>query len=348
MNKRVRAKRWLCVFICGTLGLAGCAVPPGGSGGGSSPAATSTQAGCIVGHVAMGAIAGAVLTGVLGGNSKAVSRSAVVGGLAGFATAWMRCINQFATPTTQRIAPLQAVADSGYSPQQGTVVRMRSAYLDPAAVSAGGRSTLRMAYLVMDPGREVTVNQTISYRFVSPDGTEQAAPPRMDKVVVEPGLQQVTLPLDIPPEITDGRLIATLAIEVNGRRLTSDHEIVVTPDSRRLDQARNDATRQRADFERVLADAGKGPVSLPARVQVAVAEPVGSKSVQASQRTLSVQIARANLREQPSAKAKLLGTASKGERLLVESEISGAEGRWLRVTVGGITGWVGASAGALE
>ena len=50
-------------------------------------------------------------------------------------------------------------------------------------------------------------------------------------------------------DLDDERNFATLAIEVNGRRLTSDHEIVVTPDSRRLDQARNDATRQRADFD---------------------------------------------------------------------------------------------------
>lgn len=345
MNERLRAKRLLCSFLIATMGLAGCAVPPGGGGAGQT--ATGTQAGCILGHVAVGAIAGAVLSGALGGNTRAVRASALAGGLAGFATAWMNCINQYAKPTTTQLAPLQAVTEPGYSPQQGTLLRVRSAYLDPAAVSAGGRSTLRIAYLVMDPGREMTVNQTVSFRFVSPDGTEQAAMPKSDKVVVEPGLHQITLPLDIPAEITDGKLVATIALEVNGRTQTTSHEVMVTGDSHRLNQARNDAERQRGEHERIVAGARRS--AQPAAVQIASAEPAGGKSTSpAAARTLVVQTARANLRDQPSAKAKLMGTANRGERLKVETEVTGAEGRWLRVTAGNVTGWVGASAGVVE
>lgn len=349
MKQRLHARRTLCIVLVAAMGLAGCAVPQGGATG--QGGSTNTQAGCILGHVAIGAIAGAVLTGALGGNSKAIRTGAVAGGVAGFATAWMTCINQYARATTTQLAPLQAVTEPGYTPQQGTLLRVRSAYLDPSAVSAGGRSTLRVAYLVMDPGRDVTVNQTVSFRFVSPDGTEQAAMPKVDKVVVEPGLHQISLPLDIPPEITDGKLVATIAIEANGRSQTTSHDIVITGDSRRLDMARNEAERQRGEYERLVAAARR---TTPASaVQVAAAEPSASANgakgaLSGATRTLVVQIARANLRDQPSAKARLLGTAARGERLRVESDVTGAEGRWLRVTVGSVTGWIGASAGLVE
>jgi len=347
MKKRFLGKRWLCVGLCGAIALSGCAVPQGG-GGAPGQAASTTQAGCIVGHIAMGAIAGAVLSGVLGGNSKAVARSAVAGGLAGFAGAWMRCINQFATPTTTTVVPMKPGSEPGYSPQQGAVLRVRSAYLDPGAVSPGGRSTLRVAYLVMDAGREVAVNQTVSFRFVSPDGTEQGASPKVDKVIVEPGLQQLTLPLDIPSEITDGKLIATLGLEVNGRTQTTHHEILVTGDNRRLDMARNEAAQQRAEFDRVMAGAGRRAAPEPQMVAAHDGGGAGAKSAPPAHKTLVVQIARANLREQPSARARLVGTAARGERLKIESEITGAEGRWVRVTAGNVAGWVGASAGTVD
>lgn len=349
MGRNIWAKRAVCVALCDALLLTGCAVPQGGSGGSGGLSPGASQAGCILGHMAAGALTGVVLGGIVAGNMMNVGRNAAVGAIAGFAVAWMRCINQYATPTTTKVASMDSVAEPGYTAQQGTLVRVRSAYLDPSAISGGGKSTVKVAYLVMDGARDVSVNQTISFRFLMPDGTEQSSSPKVDRVVVEPGLHVVSVPIDIPREITDGKLVVTVDLEANGRSDRSSQELAITSETRRLDIARADVVRQRAEFDRIVASAGKGPTSPPASgTQLASNDRAGGKSMSPGQKTLVVNIPKANVRDQPSSKGKLVATAARGERLRIERETTGSEGRWLQVTVGGNTGWVGASAGSTE
>lgn len=349
MKRTIWAKRALCVALSQALLISGCAVPQGGGTTTNGLSAGASQAGCILGHMAAGALTSVVLGGIVAGNMMNAGRNAAVGAIAGFAVAWMRCINQYAKATTTKVASMDSVAEPGYTAQQGTLVRVRSAYLDPSAIPGGGKSTVKVAYLVMDGARDVSVNQTISFRFLLPDGTEQNSDPKVDRVVVEPGLHVISVPIDIPREITDGKLVVTVGLEANGRSDKSTQELAITSETRRLDIARADVVRQRAEFDRIAASGGRGPASSPSGTdtQIASNDRAGAKNT-SGQRTLLITISKANIRDQPSAKGKLVATAAKGEKLRVEKETAGAEGRWLQVTVGSNTGWVGASAGSLE
>lgn len=335
------SRRVVVLVVSHALVLAGCAAPQGGAPGSSST--ENSQASCIVGHVAVGALLGAAVGAAT--TRKGAGAGAVMGGLAGLGVAWMQCINQYARATTTKVAEMRPGLDPSYSPQQGTSIVVRSAYLDPGVVTPGSKSSVRIAYLVMDPGRDVTVNQSISFVLVMPDGSRHPSATSTDRVVVEPGLNLVQLPIEVPPQIGDARLQATVRLEANGRTAEFQQELLVTSDARLADAGRAEASRQRAEFDRVLAAARTSPT---VTTQVVSASTAGQKGELAGARSFVIAIARANIREQASARAKLLGSVARGERLRIDDEVNGPEGQWFKVDAKGIKGWIGASAGRLE
>lgn len=329
--------------------VTGCAVQPTGSGG-----ATQTQAECITSYVVVGALVGAAAGALVSdkdSRSRGAVKGAVVGGVAGYAAAWMGCINKFSRPTTVQAMPREAVPEAAaYNAQQGTVLRVRSAYLDPGASTPGGSATLRVAYSVLDGAKDVKVQQTIRYQIILANGQQIASQPSRDIVTVEPGLNVVTLPLDVPEQVVEARLVATITLEANGRTVETVKELFITRDSARLQLAQAEASRNRAEYEQLLAARVRAPAVAVASTgsYPAVAIASGSKQVDQRVRTLTVTIARANLRDQPSVKGAVVGTLQNGAQIAIESESSGTEGKWYRVEHNGKPVWVGATSGNAE
>ena len=346
-----RARRVVALTVISAMVVTGCAVQPNGSSG-----ATQTQAECITSYIVVGAIVGAAAGALVSekdSRGRGAVKGAVVGGVTGYAAAWMGCINKFSRPTTVHAMSRESVPEAAnYSAQQGTLLRVRSAYIDPNASTPGGNVTMRVAYSVLDGAKDVKVQQTTQFQIILANGEQRSSQPSRDVVTVEPGLNVVTLPLVVPQELVDARLVATLTLEVNGRSVETVKELYITRDSGKLQLAQAETQRNRAEYEQLLTARAKPPSTTAAASGVpeyqSVALASGSKQIAAGVKSLTVTIARANLRDQPSVKGNVLGTLLKGAVVPVEAEVSGAEGRWYRVEYNGKPVWVGASAGKVE
>ncbi len=182
-NRPVRApltSRAVAMTLICTIAVTGCAVQPTGPGGTS----TQTQAECITSYVVVGALVGAA-AGALVANKDNRGRGAVTGavagGVAGYAAAWMGCINKFSKPTTEQAIAQDSLPEAtGYNAQQGTLLTIRSAYIDPGAAAPGGNVRLRVAYSLLDAAKDVKVQETTSFKVVFADGKEISSPPSRD------------------------------------------------------------------------------------------------------------------------------------------------------------------------
>lgn len=144
--------------------------------------------------------------------------------------------------------PSRSALETSNPLSQEKSIQIRYAYMDPSAVSAGEKSIVKVLYLAASHSREIQLIQVISFRFRLPDGTYQSSDPKIDKIVVEPGLHVVSIPIDIPREILSGTLLTTIRIEANGQSEESVQELLITGEAHRLDLAKTEASRQRVIF----------------------------------------------------------------------------------------------------
>jgi hypothetical protein len=330
-------------LACTPLLLANCANVPG-----QSAEESMSQAACIAGYTLAGGAAGFV-SGVLV-DSKSAQRGkqtavvlAVAGGVAGFAIGWMKCINQFA-----KAEHVSIPAVGGGPSDQATgrpMIRIEDSFLDPAAVSGGGKPVLRVRYAFNSPDKDAKVVQQVFYQFTLPDGKVIAADaPAREELTLEPGTKRIDLPVEVPSQIDAGVLQIRVQLTVADQTATVSQDLNITADKAQLGAAQSEAARRRIAFASGTARASGAAA---AAASVVARGPTGDRSVpseKAAGGQATVLAARLNVRDQPSTRGTVMTVLVKDYRIETVATAQGAEGRWHKVKLpDGRLGWVTAS-----
>jgi len=320
--------------------------------------------GCIASHVVGGAIIGGVLGLLLGGNrrdNRAV-QGAIAGGIVGFLTAWSKCSSQFTKVTSQTTTGYEEAAKlSGYSPDMGTMVRIEEFYLEPSALRPGNTVRLSGSYYVMAPNNsDVQVVETRVIRCQDP-GSKQIVEIDRDtsSKTASPGYRTVIGELPIPSQApaNPGTLCQfELEVAVSDKKSQTKKQFIVTGNEQILargaarDQQerekRDSAVQQRAivvakadtqpQSTLVAESDAAGAKAVPAESSPTAAVASPSSRAEAPIRELLITAERTNVRSNPDAKAKVIGSVAKGERypLFETVEISGRTWHQIRLDDG--------------
>ncbi len=320
--------------------LAGCAAPggPGSTGQQSSPPQGS-QGECIAAHIAVGAVVGGVIGAVVAGG-RGAARGALAGGLSGLAVAWMSCITKYAKAENRNVQDFAAASSAiNYSQSQGTVLRISQAYLEPAAVSGDSQSKLRVAYYVMDGAKDIIVQEKVDYQFELPNQAplRSVSAPQMRTLV--PGLNILELPISVPKNLTEGKLTVNVELSANQAKETTSQTLVISSDQQILKTAAAEADQKRSAFEQLAAS----------RTRTDGNTVLAQSGDKGTSKTFAITAGSANLRAEPSGKAKLVKSVPKGTQLpYLQSKSIPGEGTWYQVNLNGAEVWVGASQGKLQ
>ena len=195
----------LCVFS-----LTACATTQNGQPRWSSPQACITAH--IVGGAVIGGASGALIGYVVGGSGGAIKggvSGAVGGGVIAFAYAWGACFGAFTKINSEQTKGVNETrTEIRYKPLQGTVTKIHSYSIDPAAVAPGGKVTLNASYFVMTPDeKEISVTETVTLKFYNPTKKvfeEVGSAP--ETIVINPGKRKATSELPIPAEAEEGKV----------------------------------------------------------------------------------------------------------------------------------------------
>lgn len=160
---------------------------------------------------------------------KAALIGAVVGGVAGFATAYYTAIDTCykKNPSWIPESKLQRTKDYGkvkkeihYSPKQGFVTKVRSIDV-PTAITAGSLAEVTSNFIVMTPqGDDAPV--TIERKLFVVDGDKQTEVPFQpqgspQQLTLEPGEQQDMVHIPIPPDAKpNSKFIYQVSVASNG------------------------------------------------------------------------------------------------------------------------------------
>lgn len=183
------------VVLALTLGLGGCETVR------ENPK-TSVGAGA-------GAAGGALIGGLIGRNTTGVVVGGLLGGLAGGA------IGHYLD--RQDRSGAQAVRDTGYTPAQGTVVRVEKVQTSPTQAKAGQAVNLMATYTLLtpQPDQQVTVRET---REVRHNGALVANPTTEFKR--QNGTFTSALPITLPAGAGRGTYEVTTTVAVGDRQST--------------------------------------------------------------------------------------------------------------------------------
>lgn len=315
--------------LCIALIAPGCATTPGGKG-----VTWSSPEACIATYTVGGVAAGAVIGKLLGGDTKDAAAGAVAGGVLAFAYAWGKCFADFSTSKSQ---PAKGYDDTArqvrYAPDQGTVVKITNYHLDPVAAAPGDTVKFRAGYYVMTPARkDVSVTETRTLKFFDRGQNKYVEYPVPEKTVISPGLRNADGSVPIPDNAQEGEFILAFKVEAEGKTASREVPFVITRDSRALTRARERGSA------RETADEGRTGEHL-----------AGQKSFKTGEKFLRIIQEKVNLRSEPDAESRLLGTAGKNERfpLLQMREAQGR--RWYQIGLGsGRTAWLVGTAAKVE
>ena len=152
-----------------------------------------------------GAAAGGVAGGLIGRNTTGVVVGGLLGGLAGGAIGYYL--------ERQDRNRTQAASEVGYSPGQGTVVRVEQVQANPASVSAGQTVNIVATYTVLTPqGDQVAVRET---REIRHNGALVANP--TTEFSRTDGTFTSALPITLPANAGRGAYEVTTTVAVGDR-----------------------------------------------------------------------------------------------------------------------------------
>jgi hypothetical protein len=330
------AKAFALVLI-GAFLAASCAAPPKPGTALTPQQRAEAQKSCIAQYTAGGAVAGALGGAVLGAltGGKASSRmaaGAAVGALAGsalsFALAYGHCMSLYSDLRSFPEAGAQETAQKiGYTPSQGYVTRIERFGLDPAGVAPGGRVDLNGSYYVMGPGgdKEVKVVETRTLHFFDASENQWKELGSVDQPVTAAlGTRRAEGNVDLPPDVPEGRYKIVMKVAANGKQDEAAQELVV---------------------QKGLA-LGPAPKAPAATVAAAAAAAPGAKSVAAAKPGAGIESARVmsqslSVRQDPSAKGRILAAVKQDEVHAVTQKVLNEEGVWFRLRLdSGVEGWV--------
>lgn len=211
--------------------LASCAtLPPPGTAL-TPEQRKKAQTDCIVQYTAVGAIGGALLGQLLGGNTKGTLIGAAAGGLLGGALAWGHCLQVYSNLTSYPMANAQATsAQTGWTPARGNEVKVQNFMATPATVRPGGTVNLNGSYYVMAPGgaTEVKVVETRSVSYFDPAENQWKDLGSVDQnVTAALGTRRAEGTFDLPNDVPEGRYRISLKVAALGKADTMVQEIVV-------------------------------------------------------------------------------------------------------------------------
>jgi Bacterial SH3 domain/YMGG-like Gly-zipper len=296
----------LCLLLAGQ-GLAGCAETTQGQGQNKGVVAT-------VG-AATGAATGAVVGLVAGGKKGAMigaAAGAVIGGLVG----WQ--VGEYQARKT-RDGDAAAKANN-YSSSQGVVAKIDRSTTSPQQLRPGDEITLQAAYTVLAPPEraQIKVKETRTVFF---NGQELGRLERESQVSA--GSYATEQALAVPPDAAEGRYLVQTVVEPIAvekptiARANSDFVVGSTASVR--------ATPARGTPQ----TGGPSTSGLPHGVLP---------------QTIYVKLNTANLREGAGTTFRIIGSVSRGARLVVLGEGGGANDRWFRVKLDdGREAWIASS-----
>jgi len=320
------------------FGLSGCATVPGtGETTWSSPAA------CITAYTAGGAILGAAAglgIGLLTGRKDAAATGAIIGGISGgtmaFAYAWGKCFASFSKVKSEQVTGYaQTAKEENYSPQQGVKAKIKDYAIDPSAVAPGGTLNFHANYYVMAPPdkKDLTVTETRILKVYNPQKKqfeEMNGVP--ETVVISPGTRGADGEVPVPSNAQEGKFMIAFKIECEGKSDVVEMPFMITKDQNILNKASQDS------LDRQAREKKETPVQLVSAKDI----PTGAKSVQDQPEKLVTVIAtRANVRENPSTKAKIVKSISKDEKYPWSETKTAEKRKWYRIDLDdGKNGWV--------
>lgn len=351
-----------CGLVVSMLLLTACASmqsgePIGGCGTWSSPST------CIAAHSAGGAVLGA-LTGILtakltkADTGKGALIGAGAGGLMAFAWAWGKCFACFTKVRSQQVGGYdETKASTGYSPNQGTALKIGNATLSPSAVAPGNKIAFRGDYYVMFPNekKEMSITETAilkAYDAKERKWVEVGRSP--ETVIVAPGSRKADSEIPIPDIAEEGKFLMVFTITADGKSVSAEMPFTVTKNREVLARAEAEAAAtMAAEQKQQVPDAIPTTIAkteetpLPPTVKAVETAPLGEKSIQIEKYVI-IAVGKVNFRETPNTRAKILGSGSKNEKYLYvgtqvvdgkkwhEIKINESTSAWLIGTAGNV------------
>jgi hypothetical protein len=172
----------------------------------SSCSMTTEQRDQLFGGIA-GAAGGAAIGALAtGGDTEAIIAGAAAGAIVGWGA--VKLTQYYAERT--RTASEEAKA-LGYRPSEGTVVKIRTADVNPQQVKAGEKVTFNTAYAVLAPPGTKTVSVKESWELSKDGKVLSKMPPKsLDR---EPGGWQARASIDAPADAEPGTYIVKHRVE---------------------------------------------------------------------------------------------------------------------------------------
>jgi hypothetical protein len=211
--------------------LAACAtLPPPGTAL-TPEQRQKAQRDCILQYTVVGAVGGALMGQLLGGNTRSTLIGAAAGGALGTALAWGHCLNVYSDLKSFPVADArQTAAQTGWQPSRGNEVKIQSFAAVPAEVRAGSSVALDGAYYLMAPGevKDVKVVETRSVSFYDPEEKRWKALGSVDQPVTAAlGTRRAEGKFDLPSDVPEGRYRIELKVSALGKTDALAQEITV-------------------------------------------------------------------------------------------------------------------------
>lgn len=338
---RRQPEKLLILVIVGTFLSVSCAAPPKPGTALTPQQREDAKKQCIAQYTAGGAVAGALggaVVGVLtGGKAKqrAVTGAAVgaaAGGAMAFALAYGHCMSLYSDLQSFPEAGAQETAQKiGYNPGMGYVTRIERFSLDPTGVAPGGRVDLNGSYLVMGPetNKDVKVVETRTVHYFDPAANGWKELGSVDQPVTAAlGTRRAEGNIELPADVPEGRYKIVMKVAANGKEDRAEQELLV-----QKGLALGPAPRP---LQAAVPTAAAAAAPAPGAKAVAPAQPAaaGIESLKVTSPSLSV-------RQEASAKGRILASVKQDEIYEVTQKALNEEGIWYKIRLdGGVEGWV--------
>ncbi|NWF98602.1 MAG: hypothetical protein HXY52_06695 [Nitrospirae bacterium] len=231
---KIRIFRHTIIFLITVFLFTSCApLPPSGTAL-TPEERESAKKTCIARYTAAGAVGGAILGSLLGGKGakwETAAIGAAAGGAIAFAIAWGHCLSVYSDLNSYPVAGARETAQKiGYTSSQGNITKIDKFYLNPEAVSPGGRVQMNGSYFIMAPEgtQEVKVTETRILHYYNPSENEWKELGSVDNVITSSlGTRKAEGNFDIPSDVPEGKYRITLKIAAQGKEDQVSKELTV-------------------------------------------------------------------------------------------------------------------------
>lgn len=165
---------------------------------------------------AIGAAAGAVLGGIIGSQSGSTGKGMVLGALIGGLSGAL--IGDYYYD--QKKTPLQTTQTYGYTPSQGTLVRLEQTKVTPSVAKPGDRVNIESTYAVLDSRSSATIPVREVREIRSKTG-ELIGRPEV-QVNREGGTYSSSVPIVLPSNAKKGVYVVTTSVEAGNAKDTRE------------------------------------------------------------------------------------------------------------------------------